>query len=53
MPPHHANLSVAPYIPPGDIEYHSVVLDPDRLSTYPGLDDYGSLFEARHGREAL
>ena len=53
MPPCHANLSEAPYIPPGGIEYHPVVLEPDRLSTYTGLDDYDTLFEARHGRGAL
>ena len=53
MPPHRANLSEAPYIPPGGIEYHPVVLEPDRLSTYTGLDDYDTLCEARHGRGAL
>ena len=53
MPAYHANLSEAAYIPPGGIEYHSVVLEPDRLSTYTGLDDYDTLFEARHGRGVL
>ena len=53
MSSHCANLSEAPYIPPGGIEYHPVVLEPDRLSTYTGLDDYDTLFEARHGRGAL
>ena len=53
MPPHHANLSEIAYIPPGGIEYHPVVLESDRLSTYTGLDDYHTLFEARHGRGAL
>ena len=53
MPPCCMNLSVVPYIPPGDIEYHPVVLEPDRLSTYTGLDDYDTFFEARHGRGAL
>ena len=53
MPPHHANLSEVPYIPPGGIEYHPVVSEPNRLSTYTGLDDYDTLFEARHGRGAL
>ena len=42
-----------PHIPPGGIEYHPVVSEPDRLSTYTGLDDYDTLFEARHGRGAL
>ena len=53
MPPHRVNLSEAAYIPPGGIEYHPIVLEPDRLSTYTRLDDYDTLFEARHGRGAL
>ena len=53
MPPHHANLSETPYIPPGGIDYHPVVLETDRLSTYTALDDYDTLFEARHGRGVL
>ena len=53
MPPCHVNLSEAPYIPPGGVEYHPVVLEPDGLSTFSGLDDYDTLFEARHGRGAL
>ena len=53
MPPCHANLSEAPYIPPGGIEYHPAVMEPYRLSTYTGLDDYDTVFEARHGRGAL
>ena len=53
MSPCCANLSEAPYIPSGGIEYHPVVSEPDRLSTYTGLDDYDTLFEARHGRGAL
>ena len=52
-PPHHANLSEVAYISPGGIEYHPFVLESDRLSTYTGLDDYDTLFEARHGRGAL
>ena len=46
IPPCHANLSEIPYLPPGGIEYHPVVSEPDRLSTYTGLDDYDTLFEA-------
>ena len=38
---------------PGGIEYHPVVSETDRLSTYTGLDDYDTLFEASHGRGAL
>ena len=53
IPPHHINLGEIPYLPPGGIEYHPVVSEPDRLSTYTGLDDYDTLFEARHGRGAI
>ena len=53
MPYHSANLNEAAYIPPGGIEYHPVVSESDRLSMYTGLDDYDTLFEARHGRGAL
>ena len=28
-------------------------MDQDKLSTYTSLDDYGTLFEARHGRPAI
>ena len=35
---------------PGGIGYHPVVTEMDRVSTYTGLDDYDTLFEARHGR---
>ena len=38
---------------PGGIGYHPVVSEIDRISTYTGLDDYDTLFEARHGRGAL
>ena len=38
---------------PGGIGYHPVLTESDRLSTYTGLDDYDTLFEARHGRGAL
>ena len=53
MPPHHGNLNETAYIPSGGIEYHPIVLESDRLSTYTGLDDYDTLFEAKHGRGAL
>ena len=53
IPPCHANLGEILYLPPGGIEYHPVVSEPDRLSTYTGLDDYNTLFEARHGRGAI
>ena len=53
IPPYHANLGEIPYLPPGGIEYHSVVSEPDRLSAYTGLDDYDALFEARYGEGAI
>ena len=53
MPPHCANLDENAYIPSGGIEYHPVVLESDRLSIFTGLDDYDTLFEARHGRGTL
>ena len=51
IPSHH--LGEISHIPPGGIKYHPVVSEPDRLSTYTGLDDYDTLFEARHGGEVL
>ena len=53
MPPNHANLNETAYLPSGGIECHPVVLESDRLSTYTGLDDYETLFKARHVRGAL
>ena len=53
MLPHWVNLNETANIPPGGIEYHPVVSESDRLSTYRGLDDYDTLFKARHGRGAL
>ena len=52
MPPCHVNLNETVNIPSGGIEYHPVVSESDRLSTYMGLDDYDTLFKARHGRGA-
>ena len=37
---------------PGGIVYHPVA-ESGRVLTYMGLDDYDTLFEARHGRGAL
>ena len=49
-----------PYVNPwektvnlGGIDYHPNVSETDRVSTYRGLDDYDTLFAARHGRGAL
>ena len=53
MPSHCANSDVFPYLPSGGIEYNPEVFDQERLSTYTGLDDYDTLFEARHGRGAV
>ena len=53
IPPHHTNLGKIPYLPPGGIEYHPVVSEQDRLSTYTGLNDSDTLFEARHGQGVL
>ena len=50
MPPCHMNSKETAS---GGIEYHPVGTESDRLSTYMGLDDYDTLFEARHGRGAL
>ena len=47
------NLDEIPYLPLGGIKYHPVVSEPARLSTYSRLDDYDTLFEARHGRGAI
>ena len=53
IPPHHANSDVFPYLPSSGIEYNSQVFEQDRLSTYTGLDNYDTLFEARHGRGTI
>ena len=52
IPSQSVNLPETTEIP-GGIGYHPVVTESDRVSTYTGLDDYDTLFEARHGRGAL
>ena len=49
-----------PYVNPleqtinvGGTDYHPNASETDRVSTYTGLDDYDTLFAARHGRGAL
>ena len=37
----------------GGTDYHPTISETDRVSTYTGLDDYDTLFAARHGRGAL
>ena len=51
---------VTPYVDPsehtvniGGIDYNSEITETDRVSTFTGLDDYDTLFAARHGRGAL
>ena len=51
---------VTPYVDPsehtvniGGTDYHSEIIETDRVSTFTGLDDYDTLFAARHGRGAL
>ena len=51
IPPCHANSDVFPYLPSSGIGYNPGVFEQDRLSTYTGLNDYDTLFEAIQGRE--
>ena len=51
---------VTPYVDPsehivntGGTDYHPDITKTDKVSTYTGLDDYDTLFAARHGRGAL
>ena len=51
---------VPPYVDPSELiinvggtDYHPDIPETDKLSTYTGLDDYDTLFAARHGRGAL
>ena len=51
---------VTPYVDPsehtiniGGTDYHSEITETDRVSTFTGLDDYDTLFAARHGRGAF
>ena len=53
IPPRHANSDILPYLPSSDIEYDPRIMDQDKLSTYTSLDDYDTLFEAKHGRGAI
>ena len=53
VPPCHANSDVFPYLPSSGIEYNPGVFEQDRLSTYTGLNNYDTLFGARHGRRAI
>ena len=53
-------LYVPPYVNPWEIierpggtDYHPDASETDKVSSYMGLDDYDTLFAARHGRGAL
>ena len=53
-------ISVTPYVDPSEhtinidgTDYHFGITETDRVSTFTGLDDYDTLFAARHGRGAL
>ena len=52
IPPYYVNPWETTEQPSGN-EYHPNVSELDRVSTYTGLDDYDTLFAARHGRGAL
>ena len=45
-------ILIFPYLPSSGIEYDPGIVDQDKLCTYTGLNDYDTLFEARHGRGA-
>ena len=49
-----------PYVDPSECtvnacgtDYHPEIPETDKVSTYTGLDDYDTLFAARHGRGVL
>ena len=48
-----AYSDVFPYLPLDGIEHNPEVFEQDRLSTYTGLNNYDTLFEARHGRGVI
>ena len=54
------NMFVITYVDPSEhtittygADYHSEVTETDRVSTLTGLDNYDTMFAARHGRGAL
>ena len=53
IPHHHANSYIFPYLPSVGIKYNPEVFEQDRLSTYTGLNDFDTLFDAGHGRGAI
>ena len=49
-----------PYVDPsehtinmGGADYCSEIIETDRVSTFTGLDDYDTLFAARHGKRGI
>ena len=53
-------VHATPYVDPpehtiniGGTDYHPEIPETDKVSTCTGLDDYDTLFAARHGRGAL
>ena len=53
-------MYATPYVDPsehkgniGDTDYQPDIIETDKVSTYTRLDDYDTLFAARHGRGAL
>ena len=53
IPPRCVTSDLYPYLPSSGIEYDPRIVDQDKLSTYTGLNDYDTLFEARHGRGGI
>ena len=53
IPPRHAKSDIFPCLASSGIEYSPGIADQDKLSTFTSLDDYDTLFEARHGRGAI
>ena len=51
------DVYMTPYVDPsehavniGGTDYHPEIPETDKVSTYTGLNDYDTLFAARHGR---
>ena len=53
MPPPCENSDTFPFLSSGGIEYNPGIFEQDRLSTYTGLGNYDTLFEARNSRGAV
>ena len=53
IPPRHVNSDIFPYLPCSATEYYPGIMDQHKLSTYNGLNNYDTLFKARHGRGTI